>query len=661
MLSIVIPDQPEPLVAAFDQGDFSALYADLHQCNSRSILFYEEVVVGFIVHSSPVAETQGHPDTAYLSVCSTHTGEAVKNPAGSTLSLVSETEPPVHSDVYSAIIQGPTVQGTSSLFSDREWSVTIWKFEAPVGYPKNELGGSITLKASLANPHIHYGHISDDAGETKKEKSSESIPRVSENLFEQLNHGVSRKSASDYTFARPSVSTNGSLRKPSQDTEDVATTSENLVDETAHITLNTSLPLLLKLRSTKAGGRNDVLRTTLSIEASSEMVSVAQQSPDAKYFLHILALEAVFKGGSVTELGKFLFPCRCSINDIINITYKLVSNEYLESQAKNESTGSVTKPLQIMLQVQVEKQDADGTFVCASNKICTMWTPILDFGVSAPPIKHSKKANASHFLTQSQFDLQPNGFRPTLSSGISLRKHVAINSATNVAKPLPHLEVRAPSPNPGRTIHTSASSPLLPVGKGMGQTGKKFPKSAFSSPRNSLTLTFNLASSGHSSLNGLKLVFIGELSVELGKVVTWKVQAINRSGRQVNLSLMVKNSKRPNSMYLHGNNSSAPGQGVSSSNVLATAVDDSAKQNVLVYNRTQLYYQYNLLKLDKGGIVFLMNDVRLGPIEPNQVFESEIKLIGITKGIYNLDGLRVFDMNTGDGIDFGRWLEVFVM
>ena len=58
--------------------------------------------------------------------------------------------------------------------------------------------------------------------------------------------------------------------------------------------------------------------------------------------------------------------------------------------------------------------------------------------------------------------------------------------------------------------------------------------------------------------------------------------------------------------------------------------------------------------------LILNNDIRMGPLDPNAVFETEIQLI-VSKGIFNLDGVKVFDMNSGDGIDFGKLVEVFVI
>jgi len=162
------------------------------------------------------------------------------------------------------------------------------------------------------------------------------------------------------------------------------------------------------------------------------------------------------------------------------------------------------------------------------------------------------------------------------------------------------------------------------------------------------------------AFTGLFLTFKGDLSIELGKIVTWKIQAINQAGRTLNLSLIVKNPRRRHPIYLQNDSSSGAALGnVSSTNMVCP--DDSTDSSLHIYNKLQLYSQYNLLKLGRGGVVLLTNDVRLGPIEPNQVVETEIQLIGIAKGIFNLDGLRVVDLNNGDGIDFGRLVEVFVM
>lgn len=659
--SIVIPDQLKHILEVLDKGDPASIYSELSSCSQRSILFYEENVVGFIVHLVDSTDLKEQHEAAYLTVQSQHNAES-HNEAKMFLSKDEinsvGAKHDTHLDIHSAIIQTPILRKRFTSDSNNEVSLTVWKFEAPVGYPRSDLGGSITFKVTLEKPHLKHTTLSA-SGKEENENDRDAMSQVAsrgENLFEQLNLSVSKENRSSFFFSRHSLQLNHE-----SDRADSLESEENISQigggESCSLTLTTSLPLVLKLRSTKPGGRNDILLTTLSIEASSEMVNVAKKSPNCNYFLNILSLEAVLKGGTATELGNFLFPCLCSINDVINITYKLVNSEQLEQLKQDIS--ELAKTLQIKLKVVMEKQDAlSGELTCASNEITTMWTPILNFGLISHPINHSKKANPSYFLVQTQFEPLSNESKHPLGNG--LKKSVTISDVINIAKPLPSIDtLRAPSPNPTRMFHTSASSPILPMNRNGGHVSRKFPKNMISASGTLLSVTLNLASTTNSSLSGLKLVFIGDLIIELGKVVTWKVQAINKSGRQLNLSLMVKNLKRLTAASLYGI-SSGSGLASSSSNVLS-ADDDKLKVNVSVHSRTQLHHQYNQLKLEQGGVVFLTNDVRLGPIEPNQVFESEILLIGISSGIYNLDGLRVFDMNTGDGIDFGRLLEVFII
>lgn len=88
---------------------------------------------------------------------------------------------------------------------------------------------------------------------------------------------------------------------------------------------------------------------------------------------------------------------------------------------------------------------------------------------------------------------------------------------------------------------------------------------------------------------------------------------------------------------------------------------DAEINDVVIYNKLQLYSSYNSLKLNTNGIIILNNDIRIGPLDSNTVFETEIKLIGLSKGIFNLDGIKIFDINSGDGLDFGKLVEVFVI
>lgn len=173
------------------------------------------------------------------------------------------------------------------------------------------------------------------------------------------------------------------------------------------------------------------------------------------------------------------------------------------------------------------------------------------------------------------------------------------------------------------------------------------------------SVTVNLTMGNNSSLTGLRLTFVGKLDIKLGEVVNWKIQAINNSMSRLNLSLLVQNPINFNPVY-SGTNITT--NNFSSSNLLNN--NGGIRNNdVIIYNRVQLYSLYNSLKVngDGEGILILNNDIRMGPLDPNAVFETEIQLIGVSKGIFNLDGVKVFDMNSGDGIDFGKLVEVFVI
>lgn len=145
------------------------------------------------------------------------------------------------------------------------------------------------------------------------------------------------------------------------------------------------------------------------------------------------------------------------------------------------------------------------------------------------------------------------------------------------------------------------------------------------------TLTF-------SSLYGLKLTFTGKLSIKLGETVVWKLQAINTSSNKLNLSLVMQGQA-------HGKSQEKP---------------QALLQLIPAYTKSTLFSIYQSLKLDNNGIIVLDNDIRIGSLAPNSVFDTSIKITGISRGVFNLDGMNIFDMNTGEGLDFGKLVEVFV-
>ena len=81
----------------------------------------------------------------------------------------------------------------------------------------------------------------------------------------------------------------------------------------------------------------------------------------------------------------------------------------------------------------------------------------------------------------------------------------------------------------------------------------------------------------------------------------------------------------------------------------------------MVYSKKELNALYDRNKPRNTGVFVLNNDLRFGPLEPNCVFETRLQLIGVHRGMYHLDGIKIFDVVSGEGLDFGKLVEVFVV
>ncbi|OVF11324.1 hypothetical protein A9F13_01g08250 [Clavispora lusitaniae] len=632
-LSILIPDNVGPLIEDFENEDLDSLYVKQRTWPSRSILFTEENVVGFVIHTAKTPESL--PDTVYLSAQSL-----------GDLDEKDETQPreKEESSSFNAVLRYP-ITGSCDVHDEQE-SVSIWKFDLPVGYTR---GGKIKITVSTANTHLQAGQTAAENVEKGHVVPATDVAKsLSDNLFEELNFRVAGEKQPRYEFSHKLAASSPGNEAPLENTSIVQDANETEAESTS-VELTTFLPLVLKLRSTKPSGRNDILLTTLGIEPSAEMLAYIEKTGHSeKYYFTILALEATFKGEKIRELSTFSFPTRCSFHDILNVSYRLVNTEYLDGHVNNtnESQLASSKPLHLKMSAKIQSIDHENVLSDRSSEIHTIWSPILEFGLVAPPISDTLKkgAKASHFVTQSQFLASP-----LEKSGPSSRKALSFN---NLAQPKLLPTPQASSPHLGRGV-SAASSPLISLTKN-ASLSKKSQKSTVSIPASSPSaVTVNVATS-NSSLSGLRLTFEGSLSVELGKISTWKIQAINQTAKALNLSIIVKNSNRA---PIENNGSNIYGLGVSTQTL---PLEQDAKRPQ-IQNRAQLYYQYSSSKLSREGVIVLSNDIRLGPLDPHGVFESEISLIGISKGVFNLDGLKVIDLSTRDGIEFGKLVEVFVV
>jgi hypothetical protein len=60
------------------------------------------------------------------------------------------------------------------------------------------------------------------------------------------------------------------------------------------------------------------------------------------------------------------------------------------------------------------------------------------------------------------------------------------------------------------------------------------------------------------------------------------------------------------------------------------------------------------------GIISLVNDVKIGPMQPNSCAEVEISLLALVPGIHTLDNVTLVDLVTSDGYDCRRIIKVVV-
>lgn len=606
-LSIVVPD---PAFHPSDT-DLDALYINLSTTSKRNTLFSGETIEGYVLHRSTISPAPKNVQVSY----------SFENHAETGLKPVN-----LDADEVTEVRAELVAQGTSEIETKAE-NVAMWRFSAVVVSPRLKLGKAVTFQALMIDACV------------------------------PANGGISGPNGGG-------DGANGEL-----ETLEEAKEAYGPKTVTASETLPVQLALMMKLKSTKPGGRNDILLSSLSIEASEDLLGFAAEKRYANLLFSILSLSVDLPSGKVTKLSCMDLPARFGIHDVTSITYRLVNN--VENQLKNEQP-ETTQPFYITLEFQLENLNGS-VYEQIGSKILSSWTPILDFGLMAPPISNSLKSssNISHSQMQLQFQTPQR-----LRSSQSLHKKAYLSTPTFNSSPnVPYINapgtptskltfaipqrVKLPNPAPGRTQLANA---LTQVGQSQPVMGKSAAKRNFRSllsqqpPMSSSAVTVNLTTTNNTSLSGLRLTFLGKLDVELGKIATLSIQAINLSQRTLHLSLIVKNPLKFNPVYStnYGATSS-----VSLSNVLS--VKETNLLKVLVHNRQLLYNQYHQNKLETCGVIMLTNDVRLGPVEPNAVFESEFDIIGISKGVFSLQGLKIFDISTGDGIDFGKLMEVFVI
>lgn len=615
-VDIVIADDSGPLIEAFNANDVARVYEQCSRARKRSIVFESEVLTGFVIHSSSKDFSATPPQKAYLATTYINNSNASPGLNLSTANVAGDvtiTNPVGHNlDNSSSVILKHQILETITSSSNGAIHVTVWMFEylvASVGHEPARL----CLSASL-----------------RKNSDQETTRPSTEQISDETGHGFSEN-----------------MILPDHSETEIPSSPPDELLTTASIELPVFAPLLLNLKCTNPGsliGQEKSFFATLRIQGP-RLPSHLKEN----LYLELSSLTATSKSGDLIQMGAMEFPYRLSADDALSLTYKL----RLHGQGPQSMGSNPIVPISLCAAIKYVRLDKySQSFTAISKNLSISWCPFIDLNSKQQPT------------------LLPQN-----------RRSVVVSSSSNSGKALPYmtsgLETTKYGPGGHSGIHggigplgtngglSAASSPSLSITKsGSNNLKSKLSRSVALLPGSALAVTLNVSVPPTSILSGLKISFTGKLNFALGDVVTWKLQVINAGVRNLKLYMTAKRTKRTSSLYMQPNNSSYASSGLG---ITGGKITDREAKGVrfegqlTTYNLLQLYNTYNCLKPARDGIVILTNDLDLGYLEAGQVYETEFKLVGFVKGIHTLDGLRIYDVNSGEGIELGRILEVFVV
>lgn len=134
---------------------------------------------------------------------------------------------------------------------------------------------------------------------------------------------------------------------------------------------------------------------------------------------------------------------------------------------------------------------------------------------------------------------------------------------------------------------------------------------------------------------GLNIKFLGNKIVKIGEVFKLRAHIINNFKRNRNLVMVFNPS--PEAFLPNIPNVKS---------LIQTNV------NILKYYSTQ--------RIRTTGVLSLVNEVHF-KVNSDQVFESEIYLVGLEIGVFNLSGVKLVDLATGETMSCDKLLEIVVV
>lgn len=723
-------------IEKYESLPFSKFLELLDESTNRRNAFFDETIVGYIVLTN-MDELDDRGEKVYQDVLqkSLITLDLAVHPSknnnpmhtlGITESYLIQSSTYTYKDhVFSKALQileedddgsfesrstanNETLATTDSSKDEQEnyvsKHITVWKFVLPISYPKQKINNpeiiisisltientrallqQIELNEKYANKNNSKLMLNDNGSTDELTLKQVYKPVQDVNLLEGLDlnilssnvqpvilpgfHFVSDKSQDQPTGGSFSFENSGSRRNSAVSSVSGSDFLPKVFNLDARILLPVYPVLNMRLKCTKSAGRNDILLTNLEIESSKELNKI-------NMILNLLEMIIEFPNGSIKPVipeSMQKFPIEVHYNDNLNFIYELINN--------TSSENLFTKPVLItLISRPIPKDETDAANYNNSSKIVTKWSTIVDFSIVAPPTNTALKLQSSG---RHASGVPKPSQRNSIISSLSPDSPQVTNKKTRNSGLFP-LDTNATadlisSPRSASSlaspvINSTTFSMGVNTENGKSVHGDLHQKLKRQSRASSTSLTVNIPRTSKSSvLNGLILSFHGTTNVRVGEVFKWKIQAINKSHRVLNLSLYIQPKDNNNHSFLTSNitekTPKLSGSYHSSSNLGFDSEHNKVNGNQIIYpyitpaasSDVNLRKVFNQTKLTPTGIICLNNDVRIGPFDHYSVFETEINLIAIEKGIFSLQGVKIIDITSGESFDCGKLLEVVVI
>lgn len=262
-----------------------------------------------------------------------------------------------------------------------------------------------------------------------------------------------------------------------------------------------------------------------------------------------------------------------------------------------------------------------------------------------PPVKLAKLRSYNSLLNQNIPKIQQprlisnNSLSSNNLSSVSLNRNNINNNNSNNN----NLSTNNNNNN-NNNSNNNNNNPIINGNSGLG--GKRYASVKLKSGSN---LSLSQLWTGNSSQNfqrGLVITVSGPTKVKLGEKFKWKIQLLNKSSEKMDLILYVQSSIKKE--Y----EKTIPPIPIQSNNIIKNDIVPLFTNNQLVRS---FYYKFN-----RAGLVSLTNNLRVS-LEYGNLYECELELISVEKGMFNIYDFKVLDIASGDIFECNRLLDVMVI